>query len=323
MPLLVDPGALEAVLKGLNLYGKSNTIEQLKHAISYFKHAIKIDSTYADAYAHLSAAYAAYPYYCENTPMEALRLSEAPNNKALELNPGLPMAYLNKFNSLYFVEWKWNEALEILSKAQSLAQNDPVVLRYFVYYYVLSRKFSEAFGAIEKIRQISPNESIYWTGKIFVQFHSRDLDGALLTAEEGLKLFPMNYSLRSLKMWSLSLTGKHREAVEVARNILTYESELNPINRGEIGCVFARAGLKDEALQQLQIIQNLELNYIDPVSLGLLYMGLGDNDQAMDYFEKGYEMHSGWMPFLKRAPPFDSMRGDKRFEKLIQDLKFP
>jgi hypothetical protein len=44
---------------------------------------------------------------------------------------------------------------------------------------------------------------------------------------------------------------------------------------------------------------------------------------AMDYFEKGYKMHSGWMVYLKRGPPFDTMRGDPRFEKLIQDLKFP
>ncbi len=323
MPLLVDPGALEADLKGLQLFGEINTIEQLKEAVTYFKRAIQIDSTYADAYAHLSAAYSGYPYYSENTPMEALRLSEPPNNKAIMLNPELPMAYLNKFNSLYFVQWDWDEALEILSKAESLAGNDISVLRYFVFYYIISGKFPKAFEAIEKIGQISPNGDKYWTGKIMVQFHSRDLEGALSTAEEGLKLFPKNDGLNELKMWSLSLTGRHKEAVEVARNMLSDESRLNPLRRGEIGSVFARAGLRNEALQQLEIIQNLELNYIDPVSLGLLYMGLGDHDMAMDYFEKGYEMHSDWMPFLKRAPPFDAMRGDPRFQKLIQDLKFP
>ena len=323
MPLLVNPEALEADLKGVKLAEKTGTIEQLKEAVAYFKRAIQIDSTFADAYAHLGAAYSDYPYYCENTPMEALKLSETPNKKALMLNPELPMAYLNKFHSLYFVQWNWNEALEILSKAESLTVNDLNVLRYFVVYYVLSGKFSKAFEAIEKIGQISPNELIFWRVKLFVQFHSRDLEGAIGTAEQGLKLFPSNNNLKDLKMWSLSLSGRHKEAVEVARNMMADESSLNPTHRGEIGSVLARAGLRNEALQQLEIIQNLELNYIDPVSIGLLYLGLGDNDMAMDYFEKGYEIHSGWMPFLKRAPPFDAIRGDERFQKLIQDLKFP
>ena len=126
-----------------------------------------------------------------------------------------------------------------------------------------------------------------------------------------------------MQMWCFSLLGMHDDAVKVARQIIANDRGFNPIHLGEVGAVLARAGLKDEALQQLEIIQGLELNYIDPVSLGLLYMGLGDKDQAMNYFEKGYVNHAGWMPFLKRGPPFDSMRGDPRFEKLILDLKFP
>lgn len=43
----------------------------------------------------------------------------------------------------------------------------------------------------------------------------------------------------------------------------------------------------------------------------------------MEYFYKAYQEHSGDIVFLKRAPIFDPMRGDPRFEKLIQDLKFP
>jgi len=43
----------------------------------------------------------------------------------------------------------------------------------------------------------------------------------------------------------------------------------------------------------------------------------------MEYFYKGHREHAMEMPFLKRAPFFDPMRGDPRFEKLIQDLKFP
>ena len=78
-----------------------------------------------------------------------------------------------------------------------------------------------------------------------------------------------------------------------------------------------------EALEQLEILKSSKLNYIDPVSIGLLYMGLGDKDLAMQFFEQGYKTHAPWMVYLKRGPPFDAMRGDPRFQKLIQKLKFP
>jgi len=250
-------------------------------------------------------------------------MSEAVNNIALRLDPQLALAYLNQFRNLYYAEWKWEEGLRILSKAQSLSLNDPEVLDGFLYYYLTSGKFDKAFKTLEKIHQIRGNDWLYFAEKVFVQFHSRDLEGVLQTAEESLKLFPGNTANLSLKMWALSLLGKHEEAVSAARQFMADENALSPINRGEIGCVLARAGLKKEALEQLEILKSSELNYIDPVSIGLLYMGLGDKNLAMQYFEQGYKTHSPWMVYLKRGPPFDPMRGDPRFEKLIQDLKFP
>ena len=321
-PSLVDPEALEADLRGLQIAVRSSEINQAKEAVGYFKRAIEIDSTYALAYAHLAFVYSDYSYYSESTPLESFDLIEIANNKALQLDPQLTLAYLNRFYQLYFIKWEWEEALQVLSKAESLSKNDPVVLSYFVFYYSSSGKFDKAFDAVEKIRQIEPNGHAYFSFKVMAQFHSRDFEGVLKTAEEGLKLFPEAPLILELQMWTYSILGRHDEAVETVRKIISI-GRVSPIRHGEIGAVFARAGLKQEALKQIEIIKGLKLNYFDPVSLGLLHMGLGDKDMAMDYFEKGYDTHSGWMPFLKRGPPFDAMRGDSRFEKLIQDLKFP
>lgn len=323
-PSLVHPGALEADLKGLKIFIEAYTIDQVKEAVEYYKLAIKLDSSFALPYAHLSQAYFWYHYFCESSPLESLALSESANNKALQLDPKLTLAYLNRFYEQYYIKWNWEEALKVLEKAQSLSVDDLEVLNGFLFYYISTGKFDKAFEILEKIRQINPNSIAYWSNKVMVQFHSRDLEGVLQSAEKGLKIYPHEVILE-LQMWSLSFLGRHNEAVDVARNILNNEAGVIPHRRGEIGCIFARAGLKDEALKQLDAIQelNVKYKYIDPVPTGLLYMGLGDKDMAMHYIEEGYKMHSIWIPFSKKAPPFDPMRGDRRFEKLVQKLKFP
>ncbi|MFH6770089.1 hypothetical protein V8G56_15165 [Gaetbulibacter aquiaggeris] len=323
MPALVNPDALEAYLKGMQIIKEGQSFEDIKLAGKYFQKAITLDSTYARSYAHLGFIYNLYPYFSEKSPIEAAKMSEAVNNIALRLDPQLTLAYLNQFKNLYSTEWKWEEALPILSKAESLSLNDPEVLDLFIEYYVTSGKFDKAFSTLEKLGQKKEFRDWYFSNKVYIQFHSRNLEGALRTGEEFQNLYHKELPAPRLHMWALSLLGRHQEAVSTARQILTNEANLIPINRGEIGCVLARAGLKKEALEQLIILKSSKLKYIDPVSIGLLYMGLGDKDLAMQYFEQGYETHAHWMIYLKRAPPFDTMRGDPRFEKLIQKLKFP
>jgi TolB-like protein len=323
MPALVNPDALEADLKGMQIIMEGQSFEDVKLAGQFFQKAITLDSTYARSYAHLGFIYNLYPYFSEKSPIEAAKMSEALNNIALRLDPQLTLAYLNQFNNLYFTEWKWEEALPILSKAESLSLNDPEVLDLFIEYYVTSGKFDKAFNTLEKLGQKKEFRDWYFSNKVYIQFHSRNLEGAIRTGEEFQSLNSEELPSPTLHMWSLSLLGRHEEAVSLARKILTNDAHLVPIQRGGIGCVLARAGLKKEALEQLGILKNSGLKYIDPISIGLLYMGLGDNDLAMQYFEQGYETHARWIIYLKRGPPFDMMRGDPRFEKLIQTLKFP
>jgi len=322
VPSRVNPAAFEADLKGMHIFKFYYTFEEIKKAGDYFKMAISLDSTYAPAYAHHAGVYLNYPYFGEKNPLESWQLAEDLNKTALRLDPDLELTYLNQFFYLYYIKWDWDGALRALAKAEELAPNNLEVLQNLSSYYVASGKFGKAFETCEKMHQIDPTDQVYWWRKAFIQFHSRDLEGSLKTIDEGLELFPDFYGLLSIQSWCLSALGRHKEAVNSYKEFLSLIDGSSVYYQALSGWIFGRAGLKEEALKELKIFEGSG-NYSDPVIIGMIYMAIGDIDRAMEYYQKGYREHSLQLPYLKRSPAWDPMRGDPRFEKLIQDLKFP
>lgn len=60
--------------------------------------------------------------------------------------------------------------------------------------------------------------------------------------------------------------------------------------------------------------------YVAPYYLALVYMGLGERDQAINCLEKAYGDHSEMVLFLPLEPKFDGLRADPRFQRLVRAL---
>ncbi|MBI3666757.1 MAG: hypothetical protein HY236_11145 [Acidobacteria bacterium] len=60
--------------------------------------------------------------------------------------------------------------------------------------------------------------------------------------------------------------------------------------------------------------------YVAPYDVAVVYIGLGDKDQAMEWLEKAYEDHSAWLLWVKVDPRFDSLRGEPRHRDLLRRM---
>src|SRR5438132_5532066 len=90
---------------------------------------------------------------------------------------------------------------------------------------------------------------------------------------------------------------------------------------GSIGYVEALAGHKDKAravLEELKALSNQR--YIPPSNLGLVYNGLGDQNEALSSLEKACDERDARVTLLKVDPRWDSLRGNPRFVAILKRI---
>ena len=69
--------------------------------------------------------------------------------------------------------------------------------------------------------------------------------------------------------------------------------------------------------------ENAKQQFVPPVLFSLIYIGLGDKDQAFVWLEKAYAERGPYMVNLKTDPRLDSLRSDPRFADLMKRVGFP
>lgn len=87
---------------------------------------------------------------------------------------------------------------------------------------------------------------------------------------------------------------------------------------GQLGCVYAMAGRRDEARALLDGLQARSASaYVPPYYIALIHVALGEEDDAFTYLEKAFEMRDGSLPLLKVDQRVDRLRDEPRFNDLL------
>jgi tetratricopeptide (TPR) repeat protein len=98
----------------------------------------------------------------------------------------------------------------------------------------------------------------------------------------------------------------------------------DPSMLGLLAHAYAVSGNKSEALKirdQLEVLS--KQRYVSAYSFALVYLGLGDKEEALRWLEKAYQDRAGdALRFIRVEPLLDSLRGDPRFEALVAKI-FP
>jgi tetratricopeptide (TPR) repeat protein len=95
------------------------------------------------------------------------------------------------------------------------------------------------------------------------------------------------------------------------------QAERNPQLIGALGHAYALAGERDKALKALaELRARSKQSYISPSWSAIIYVGLGDKEQAFAWLEKAFQDRSSLLIWLKVEPLFDPLREEPRFQDL-------
>jgi hypothetical protein len=61
--------------------------------------------------------------------------------------------------------------------------------------------------------------------------------------------------------------------------------------------------------------------FVSPFDFALLYIGLGEKDQAFEFLNKTFDENPYRIAFIKVNPRFDVLRSDARFSELLRRMK--
>ena len=309
--------AHQAYLKGRYFWDK-RTPEGFEKAGEYFRQAIAIDPNYAPAHAGLSDAYqfAAFDAVNIASRAELCARARAAAKKAVELDDTLaePHASLGLVAMNY--DWDWATAEREFKRAIELNPNYATAHHWHAEYLAAVGKPDESLAEIRRACELDPLSLIINTDMGKFLYYAGRYNDAIKQLREAVRMDP-DFMLAHAWLGSVyATTGRYDEAIAQFHTIRDSDWAL-----GWLGYVYAISGRREDAEKILNELKRLATERpIDPHVLLVVYVGLGDKDQAFAAFNEAYEIHSVGLTSLKVHPWYDSLRKDPRFADLLRRM---
>ena len=310
--------AYQLYLKGCYFHDKF-TEDGFKKSIECFRQAIDMDPNYAQAYAGLAGCYTVLGLMYAPSKEAYPRAKEAAL-KALELDNTLAEAHCALASVKLFYDWDWPTAKREIQVAIQLNSNYADAHILYCYYLMVKGQLQECITEVKLAQELNPLSRFINTALVWALYLARQYDQAEEQCLKTIELDPDFPPLRTLLGRAYLMKGMYHEA------ITEFEKELN-LSGAEvltnIGHAHAMSGNRDEAQSALDELKRLfvqsELN-IDPALLAIVYAGLDERDQALEWLHKAYEYRSQNMLWLKVEPVWDGLRSDSRFIDLLRRM---
>jgi TolB-like protein/Tfp pilus assembly protein PilF len=315
-----NPEAYELYLKGRFFWNK-RTGADLRKAIDYFNQAIGKDPNYAPAYSGLADSYLLLSPYGAAAPKDSIPQAKSAVKRALELDGTLPEAHASSARILSGFDFDSQKAIAEFERALQLNPNYATAHHWFAAGPLLALgRFDESIAEGKRSIELDPLSMINNADFGNDYYFARRFDEAIAQLRRTIEMEPRSYLAHYYLGEALQLKGQMLDAIAEYRKAVELDDD--PFALALLGQSYARVGRRDEANKILtQLNQEGKARYVDAYGIGLVFLGLGDKNRAMDELERAYRENDGGDVYNIRIDPMlDDLRGDPRFEALAEKI---
>jgi TolB-like protein/DNA-binding winged helix-turn-helix (wHTH) protein/Tfp pilus assembly protein PilF len=321
-PKAVDAQAYDSYLKG-RYYWNQRTDAGLREAINYFKRSISIDPSNADAYSGLADTYALAGdwEYGIMPPAEAFPLAKAAANEALALDDRLGEAHTSLAFVLDLYYWDWSAAERQFKLAINLNPGYAVAHHWYAWHLLVLGRNAEGMFEMRQAERLDPLSLIIRSDvadalcslHLFEESVQQSRKTLALDPNFAVGHFQLAEALVQQRQYDAAI-GEFKQAITISGHLAAFDANL--------AHAYAVSGRKAEALQiALDMESRVNLNPSADANIALIYVGLGDWDQAMAWLNKAYDAR--FNPSILIRAAFDPLRADARFRDLRHRVGLP
>jgi TolB-like protein/Tfp pilus assembly protein PilF len=316
-----NPEAYELYLKGRFFWNK-RTAADLRKGIDYFNQAISKDPSYALAYAGLADSYVILSVFGAASPQDSIPQARAAAKKALELDDTLAEAHASSGRIAGPFDFEFERSIAEFERAIQLNPNYAMAHHWLSWGPLTALgRFDRAIAEGKRAVELDPLSLINNAdlgGNVYL--NSRRYDEAIAQLRKTIEIDPRFYIAHYYLGQAFQLKGQLTEAIAEYQKAVELNDD--PEALAYLGQAYARAGQRDEAEKILaHLSEEAKSRYVSYYSMALMFMGLGEKEQAIDALERAYREGAGNDLFTIRVDPMlDDLRGQPRFEALAEKI---
>jgi len=312
--------AYDLYLKGRLLWSKRGG-ENLRQGIAFYEQAIALDPNYALAYAGLAEAYVVLPFYTATAPSEAFPKAKIAALKALQLNDKLAEAHTG-FARVLWYDFDMLGSISEFQRAIALNPNYATAHQWYGRAPLAALgRFDEAIAEGKRAIELDPLSPIINADLGYTMINARRYDEAIAQLRQTLEIDPTFYYAHYTLGMALQVKGDLPAAIaEYTKAQQLTDNNLRA--RVLLTAAKAQSGDKEAAVQMLAELEELSRNRnVRAFWRALLHLSLGNREEAVRWLEQGVVGHEDMdVNFIKVDPLLDPLRGDPRFEALVQKV---
>jgi len=314
-PRPVNAAAQQAYLLG-RYYWNRRTRSDIERAIAEFLRAIAIDPSAALAYAGLADCYVIAWDNGYVSPADAYREAKSNATKALQLDDQIAEAHAS-LGAVYSFGLFWSPAEQEFRRALELNPGYATAHQWYALNLSTLGRHAEAVAEARRALELdplSPIQNLFFGQRLY---YAGDYGAATVQVKKALALEP-DFTFAHAVLGRIYVQ-QHAYAAALEEMQQAARGDDEQAFLGDLGYVYAVNGDRKAAERVLAQLQDLsKQRFVEPQAIADVYLGLGDFDGAVTWFEKAYQVSEGVIKDLAIDPRLTPISQNPRFVDLLK-----